>query len=101
MNSAIRSVLPSLVFALTIVQLLRSQNEYATPILAGISSHGENKVQPYVTAGDRGYLIGTQDGNFPGMGDHVPGGMGGPWVHPIKLIGGFLPEGKGGAANQG
>jgi len=89
MNSAIRSALLSLVFALTIVQSLRSQNDYATPILAGISNHGENKVQPYVTAGDRAYLIGTQDGNFPDMGEHVPGEMGGLWLHPIKLIDGF------------
>ena len=34
-------------------------------------------------------MIGTQDGNFPDMGDHVPGEMGGSWVHPIKLIDGF------------
>ncbi len=89
MNSALRSALLSLVFALTIVQSLRSQNDYATPILTGISNHGENKVQPYVTAGDRAYLIGTQDGNFPDMGEHVPGEMGGLWLHPIKLIDGF------------
>ena len=59
------------------------------PILAGISNHGENKRQPYVTAGDRTYLIGTQDGNFPDMGEHVPGEMGGLWLHPIKLLDGF------------
>ena len=45
--------------------------------------------QPYVTAGDRTYLIGTQDGNFPPMGHHVPGEMGGLWLPPIKLIDGF------------
>src|SRR6266513_3133785 len=89
MKRAIRSVLLSLGFALTIVQLLRSQNDYATPVLAGISNHGENKVQPYVTAGDRTYLIGSQDGNFPDMGDHVPGEMGGLWLHTMKLIDGF------------
>src|SRR5437773_408126 len=89
MNSAIPSAILFLVFALTIVESLRSQNDYATPILAGISNHGENKVQPYVTAGDRAYLIGTQDGNFPDMGEHVPGEMGGLWLHPIKLIDGF------------
>src|SRR6266699_530348 len=87
MKSAIRSVLLSLGFALTLVQLLPSQSE--APILAGISNHGENKLQPYVTAGDRTYLIGTQDGNLPDMGDHVPGEMGGLWLHPIKLIDGF------------
>jgi Bacterial alpha-L-rhamnosidase 6 hairpin glycosidase domain len=66
------------------------QTLYCTDsISAGISNHGQNKNQPYVTAGDRTYLIGTQDGNFPDMGDHVPGEMAGLWLHPIKLIDGF------------
>lgn len=61
-------------------------NNYARAILAGISNQGRTKAQPYVTAGDRTYLIGTQDGNFPDMGQHVPGEMGGLWLPPIKLI---------------
>lgn len=65
------------------------QANYATPIMAGISNHGQHKREPYVTAGDRAYLIGTQDGGFPDMGGHVPGEMGGLWLHPIKLIDGF------------
>lgn len=89
MNIAIRSVLMSFLFALTSPQLLPSQSDYATPILAGLSNHGQNKGDPYVTAGDRTYLIGTQDGNFPDMGQHVPGEMGGLWLHPIKLMDGF------------
>ncbi|HEX4387811.1 MAG TPA: GH116 family glycosyl hydrolase [Steroidobacteraceae bacterium] len=64
-------------------------NDYAAPVLAGISNRGRNKQQPYVTAGDRTYLIGTQDGNFPDMGQHVPGEMGGLWLPPIKLIDAF------------
>src|SRR2546421_12915573 len=68
---------------------LSSQSDYAAPILAGISNHGRSEAQPYVTAGDRTYLIGTQDGNFPDMGSHVAGEMGGLWLHPIKLIDGF------------
>jgi len=83
------SLFLSLLLALTNPHLLRSQSDYAAPIMAGISNHGENKGQPYVTAGDRAYLIGTQDGNFPDMGRHVPGEMGGLWLHPIKLIDGF------------
>src|SRR5256885_16127988 len=70
------------------------------PILAGISSHGENKGQPYVTAGDRTYLIGTQDGNFPDMGEHVPGEMGGLWLPPIKLLDGFWATVTDGAPNK-
>ncbi|SHF23085.1 hypothetical protein SAMN02746089_01521 [Caldanaerobius fijiensis DSM 17918] len=44
---------------------------------------------PYVCAGDRIYLVGTQDGLFPDMGGHVPEEMGGLWDHPIKLADGF------------
>jgi hypothetical protein len=67
----------------------RAPNDYVARILAGISNQGRNKQQPYVTAGDRAYLIGTQDGNFPDLGQHVPGEMGGLWLPPIKLIDGF------------
>jgi hypothetical protein len=67
----------------------RSGDDYAAHILAGISNQGRNKQQPYVTAGDRTYLIGTQDGNFPDMGNHVPGEMAGLWLPPIKLSDGF------------
>jgi glycogen debranching enzyme len=56
---------------------------------ASISNHGRTQQQPYVTAGDRTYLIGTQAGNFPDMGQHVPGEMGGLWLPPIKLIDAF------------
>jgi glycogen debranching enzyme len=40
----------------------------------------------YVVAGDRAYIVGTQDGNFPGMGFHISGHMNGVWSHPIKLL---------------
>ena len=66
--------------------------DHATPLRAGISNQGRNKDQPYVTAGDRAYLIGTQDGNFPDMGQHVPGEMGGLWLPPIKLVDGFWAQ---------
>lgn len=101
MRSLSRSVLLSFLFALTSAHLLPAQNKYATPILAGIRNHGQNKGEPYVTAGDRTYLIGTQDGNFPDMGQHVPGEMGGLWLHPIKLIDGFWAKVTDIATNQG
>ena len=44
---------------------------------------------PYVTAGDRLYMVGYQDGQFPDLGWHVTGEMGGIWDHPIKLMDGF------------
>ncbi|HYF38254.1 MAG TPA: hypothetical protein VD930_01110 [Gemmatimonadales bacterium] len=68
---------------------LLAQSGYAATTMAGLSNGGRNPEKPYAAAGDRAYLIGTQDGNFPDIGDHVPGEMGGLWVHPIKLIDGF------------
>ena len=84
MRTALRSALLSLLLALSHVHGLPAQTDYAAPIMAGISNQGRNQRQPYVTAGDRTYLIGTQDGAFPDMGDHVPGEMGGLWLHPIN-----------------
>ncbi len=44
---------------------------------------------PMVTAGDRVYMVGHQDGSFPEIGWHIKGEMGGIWNHPIKLMDGF------------
>lgn len=49
----------------------------------------EYLASPYVTAGDRVYSVGYQDGSFPDLGWHVTGEMGGIWNHPIKLMDGF------------
>jgi hypothetical protein len=34
-------------------------------------------------------VIGSEDGNFPQMGWHIRGEMGGVWTHPIKLLDGY------------
>lgn len=67
----------------------QNSNQYANQIMAGISNKGLNKDKPYLTAGDRTYIVGTQDGNFPDLGSHVKGEMGGLWMQPIKLLDGF------------
>ncbi len=100
MSAVTRSSLLCFCFALTNARVLPAQGDAAAPIMAGISNHGLNKTQPYATAGDRAYLIGTQDGNFPDMGQHVPGEMGGLWFHPIKLIDGFRAEVTDGDSKQ-
>src|SRR4051794_35150660 len=82
-------LLLSPVVGLASAPALVAQSDYPAPILAGLSNHGRTQTKPYVTAGSRAYLIGTQDGNFPDLGDHLPGEMGGAWLHPIKLIDGF------------
>jgi len=54
-----------------------------------IKGRSEYLGSPYVTAGDKLYMIGHQDGTFPDIGWHVKGEMGGVWHHPIKLMDGF------------
>lgn len=57
-----------------------------TPSIKGKTSY---LASPFVTAGDRVYMVGHQDGSFPELGWHIPGEMGGIWNHPIKLMDGF------------
>ncbi|RNC89231.1 MAG: glycogen debranching protein [Allomuricauda sp.] len=54
-----------------------------------ISGKSEYLNSPYVTAGDRVYMVGHQNGSFPELGWHITGEMGGIWNHPIKLMDGF------------
>ncbi len=100
MRGVVRCVLLSLGFFLTQSPPLIAQGDYSASTMAGLSNHGKTGEQPYVTAGDRAYLIGTQDGNFPDMGEHVPGEMAGLWLHPIKLIDAFRAEITDRATNQ-
>lgn len=57
-----------------------------------LRTKSEQLGDPFITAGDRAYLIGAQDGGFPDMGWHVSGEMGGLWTHPVKLLDGFWLE---------
>jgi glycogen debranching enzyme len=89
MNGVIRPLLLLLCLVPASARVAPAQADYAATVLAGLSNHGKTGGKPYVTAGTRTYVIGTQDGNFPDLGDHLPGEMGGAWLHPIKLIDGF------------
>jgi len=57
--------------------------------LSFIEGKSQYLASPFVTAGDRVYMIGYQDGSFPDLGWHIAGEMGGIWDHPIKLMDGF------------
>ena len=57
--------------------------------LSYLEGKPEYLASPFVTAGDRVYMIGYQDGSFPDLGWHINGEMGGIWDHPIKLLDGF------------
>ena len=86
MQTVSRALLLSLSFLLASSRALLSQADRAAPVLAGLSNHGQTPQKPYVTAGTRTYLIGTQDGNFPDMGGHLTGEMGGAWLHLTKPV---------------
>ncbi|HEY4655683.1 MAG TPA: glycogen debranching protein [Cyclobacteriaceae bacterium] len=60
--------------------------------LAAIEGKTQYLASPFVTAGDRIYIIGHQDGSFPDLGWHIDGEMGGVWDHPIKLLDGFAAQ---------
>lgn len=60
--------------------------------MPAIEGKSEYLDSPYVTAGDRVYMVGHQDGSFPEIGWHISGEMGGVWNHPIKLLDGFEAE---------
>src|SRR3954454_3210874 len=89
MNCKASAILLALLLTLGPLDVLWSQQDSGSSAMDGISNKGRNQTEPYSAAGDRSYLIGTQDGNFPDLGGHVPGEMGGLWIHPIKLIDGF------------
>src|ERR1017187_8836421 len=63
----------------------------------------ENAHYLCVTAGDRLYSIGDQAGNYPAVGFHVPGEMGGMWQHPVVVLDGLLSamtDSRRGVANR-
>jgi glycogen debranching enzyme len=72
-------------------QITTKDSSYVQQIsgLHDIEGKPEYLASPFVTAGDRVYMVGFQDGSFPNLGWHVEGEMGGIWDHPIKLMDGF------------
>lgn len=80
-----------LLFLLLISGSLFAQRKVSDYIRSSESIHGQAAYlsTPFVTAGDKLYLVGHQDGTFPPLGWHVKDEMGGIWAHPIKLVDGF------------
>ncbi len=46
----------------------------------------------YFLSGKRMYEIGSMSGDYPHIGSHIPGEMGGIWAYPIKVLDGFSFE---------
>ena len=78
-------------FLLLISGSIFAQKKVSDHILSSESIPGKTDFlhTPFVTAGDKLYLVGHQDGTFPPLGWHVKDEMGGVWAHPIKLLDGF------------
>ncbi len=49
-----------------------TQDEEIQTIMEGISNQAGQEKNPYLTAGDKTYIIGTQDGNFLILVDILP-----------------------------
>src|SRR3954471_1366984 len=53
-----------------------------------LSTSDQLKTRRYVSAGDRAYVMGFEDGGFYAQGWHITGEMGGVWSQPLKLVDG-------------
>ena len=91
MTRIIRLACGVLLLAMACRPIQEEPSTFATLLLdvPRLEGRAEYLASPYVTAGDRLYMVGFQDGSFPDLGWHVPGEMGGIWDHPIKLMDGF------------
>jgi glycogen debranching enzyme len=69
--------------------LAQHKDLYSAEIQNGLSNKGMHSDKPYISSGDRTYIVGSQNGDFPDLGSHVAGEMGGVWMAPIKLLDGF------------
>jgi glycogen debranching enzyme len=76
--------------ALCVCMALAASASAGVPTAGFERSSGDDlALKRYVAAGDRAYVIGSEDGGFPPMGWHTRGEMGGVWAHPIKLLDGY------------
>ncbi len=81
--------------AITVLVISACQPQSMSPLAEqlskaeSITGTAEYLSSPYLTPGDKTYMVGHQDGSFPDLGWHVTGEMGGIWNHPIKLMDGF------------
>ena len=75
-------VLRRLLIATTVAVLAAS----AAPPELSVSDRLDDR--RYIASGTRGYLAGVESGDFPAMGWHTRGEMGGIWSPPLKLLDG-------------
>ena len=84
-----KNIFPLLLFILASSCNSDPASNFQSNLETGIEGKSEYLTSPYLTPGDKAYMVGHQDGSFPDLGWHVAGEMGGIWAHPIKLMDGF------------
>jgi len=57
--------------------------------LESINGNPDYMDSPFLSAGERMYVVGHQNGTFPDLGWHIKDEMGGVWLPPIKLMDGY------------
>ena len=81
-----KRLFPLVLLTLSLTYSARAQIAPQTSSYPTRSTTANLAAKRYVVAGDRAYIVGTQDGSFPGMGFHIKGHMNGVWSHPLKLL---------------
>ena len=79
-------MLRRLLIAVTAALLALAAGASAAPPELSVSDRLDDR--RYVASGTRGYLVGVESGDFPAMGWHTRGEMGGIWSPPLKLLDG-------------
>ncbi len=88
--------LKTLILALLLLNFTAALCQPSTPLIQemltdypSIAGKDAYLNSAFVEAGNRLYIVGHQNGDFPELGWHIPGEMGGVWQHPIKLFDGL------------
>jgi hypothetical protein len=80
------ALLRRVLIAVTAALLALAAGASAAPPELSVSDRLDDR--RYVASGTRGYLVGVESGDFPAMGWHTRGEMGGIWTPPLKLLDG-------------
>lgn len=91
------------IFSISYVFSYNTENvkkeKYINKIMEGIEPEYINSSYTYVTPGNKTFIVGTQNGLFPDLGETIPNEMGGIWNTTIKLMDGFWTKISNGSDN--
>ena len=99
-------MLPRVLIAVAAALVALAAGASAAPPELSVSDRLDDR--RYLASGTRSYLVGVESGDFPAMGWHTRGEMGGIWSPPLKLLDGvwfaidgqWLPAASGSRAGR-